>query len=276
MNHSNHYSSERMAAHEYLPSALPFVLLILLYAAAAILSSRRYGRTWPLSRFTLWLLGILAAAAAVIGPLAEQAHRNFEAHMAAHLLLGMLAPLLLVLSAPLTLALRVFNTGTSRRISRILKGSYFRFLSHPVTASILNIGGLWLLYCTSIYSLMQDYLLVHLIVHVHIFLSGYVFTASMIYIDPTPHRTGYILRTVVMVTALAGHGILAKYLYANPPAGVPAAQAEAGSLLMYYGGDGIHIILILLLCLQWYRSARPRVVCGKKTSRIALGDQEVV
>ncbi|CAM4267997.1 cytochrome c oxidase assembly protein [Paenibacillus tarimensis] len=268
-DHSSHLGQYPMPVHEHLLSALPFALLILLYAGAAVLSSRRYGRQWPLSRFVLWLLGVLSAAAAVVGPLAEQAHRMFQAHMAAHLLLGMLAPLLLVLSAPVTLALRVINTGASRRISRILRGACFGFLTHPVTAAFLNIGGLWILYTTELYALMQEHLLVHIIVHVHIFLSGYVFTASMIYIDPSPHRTGYVLRAVVMVTALAGHGILAKYLYASPPEGVPAVQAESGSLLMYYGGDGIHILLIVLLCVQWYKSARPRLSVDKKTSRTA-------
>jgi hypothetical protein len=54
---------------------------------------------------------------------------------------------------------------------------------------------------------------------------------------------------------LAAHGILAKYLYAHPPAGV--LHAEAGAQLMYYGGDVLDLILIVVFCRQWYTATDP-------------------
>jgi putative membrane protein len=55
----------------------------------------------------------------------------------------------------------------------------------------------------------------------------------------------------VLVLVAASHAVLAKHLYAVPPAGVPAAEAARGAMLMYYGGDVIEIALAVLLCRRW-------------------------
>ena len=79
---------------------------------------------------------------------------------------------------------------------------------------------------------------------------------SMIYIDPARYRCSYIYRSIVLIIALAGHGILSKYIYAIGYC--QSAQAEIGGMLIYYGEDLIDIILIFILCLQWFRASRPR------------------
>ncbi len=239
---------------------LPFVVALVLYMYAAIVSSRYHHlRKWPFHRYVFWFLGVFCATLAVVGPLADRAHMDFTVHMIGHLLLGMLAPLLLVLASPMTLLMRTIKIHTARRLTRILKSWPVRIPSHPIVAAILNIGGLWILYTTNLYMLMQQNMLLHLIVHFHVFLAGYFFTVSMIYIDPTPHRFSFVYRSIVLVIALAGHGILSKYIYAKPPPGVSAVQAEIGGMLMYYGGDVIDIVLIFILCLQWFKATRPRV-----------------
>jgi putative membrane protein len=257
MNNDHMYHGSSVSFE--LMMALPFLVALVMYIGAAIASSsRKHLRKWPLHRYVFWIFGILCAAVSVVGPLANRAHMDFSAHMIGHLLLGMLAPLLLVLAAPMMLLLRTLTVPTARRLTRKLKSWPVRIPSHPIVASILNIGGLWVLYTTDLYVAMQQNIFLHLVVHLHVFLAGYFFTVSMIYIDPIPHRFSFVCRAVVLVIALAGHGILSKHIYAEPPPGVPAAQAEIGGMLMYYGGDAIEIILIFILCLQWYRATRPR------------------
>ncbi|WP_282034423.1 cytochrome c oxidase assembly protein [Metabacillus indicus] len=236
--------------------AAPFVLAVVLYAAAVIYSNRHY-RKWPVYRTASWLAGNLCAAAVVFGPLAEKAHGHFVYHMAGHLLLGMLAPLLMVLAAPGTLLLRTLDTDRARHVTGILKSRPFFILSHPVTAAVLNVGGLWLLYTSDLYHMMHQSAFWHTVVHFHVFLAGYLFTASLLYIDPVFHRVSYLYRSAVLLVALAAHGILSKYLYVRPPEGVPLNQAEQGSMLMYYGGDVIDVLIIIILCWKWYRSAKP-------------------
>jgi putative membrane protein len=250
-----------------LSPALPFAFgLAAAYLYAAFLK-RRKGAKWPAYRCLMWCMGTFAAAAAVAGPLAERAHADFTAHMAVHLLLGMLAPLLFAAAAPLTLLLGTLPVRAARRITRLLNTRYFRMVSHPLAASILQIAGLWLLYTTGLYAAMHRYALVHAAVHVHLLLAGYLFTGSLITFDPHPHRTGYLYRAAIFTAALTGHNILSKWVYAHPPHGVAPAQAEAGGMLMYYGGDAIHAVFITLFCLQWYKAAKPRTSAAGQAAK---------
>ncbi|MEK4628060.1 MAG: cytochrome c oxidase assembly protein [Solibacillus sp.] len=242
--------------------AFPFVILLTIYIVATIITNRRY-RPWPLYRTVLWTLGIVCAIIAVAGPLANRAMEDFTFHMLTHLLLGMLAPLLMALGAPMSLVLRTLRTPLARRLSKALKSWPSRLYTHPIVAAFLNIGGLWLLYTTDLYPLMHENSLVHILVHLHVFIAGYLFTISIIYVDPVAHRISFLYRAIVLMLALAGHGILSKYIYANPPVGVSVKQAEAGGMFMYYGGDAIDALLIIFLCLQWYRATRPRTVLTK-------------
>ncbi|WP_245208130.1 cytochrome c oxidase assembly protein [Sediminibacillus dalangtanensis] len=235
---------------------LPFVLACFMYMIGVIYSARRQ-RRWSILRTCSWSAGCMLAGIAVAGPLAVLAQHSFFFHMLGHLLVGMLAPLLMVLGAPLTLLLRALPVYYARRVSWLLRSRPFSLFTDPAFATVLNIGGLWILYTTGFYEAMHQSLLLHIFIHLHVFIAGYLFTASMVYIDPTPHRAGYRYRASILLAALAGHAILAKYLYANPPAQVSTSEAEAGSMLMYYGGDFIDAVLIFLVCLHWFKAARP-------------------
>ena len=99
---------------------------------------------------------------------------------------------------------------------------------------------------------------VHAVVHAHVLLAGYVFTASIVGRDPDPHRASLAMRAVVLVLFIAVHSMLAKWLYAHPPAGVDAVDAQVGSQVMYYGGDVVDVTLLVLLGLGWFAATRPR------------------
>ncbi len=228
-------------------------LAVTVYAVGVVLSARR-GRPWPWTRSLCAVLGVAAATAAVVGPLADAAHTGFTAHMRTHLLIGMVAPVLLVLSAPVTLALRTLAVDPARRLSRLLRSVPARFVSAPVTALVLSAGGLWMLYLTPLVSLMRSDPLVHLLVQAHLLVAGFLFTSAVIGIDPRPHGPGWILRAAVLAVSMASHAILAKHLYAHPPAGVSVEDARAGAELMYYAGGWVEASVVLVFCLQWYRA----------------------
>jgi putative membrane protein len=225
------------------------------YLAAVRVSGQR--RRWPVSRTVAWLAGVAAAGLGAHLALSP-AGGGFVAHMAAHLLLGMLAPLLLVLAAPGTLALRSLAVVPARRLSGVLRSGPVRVLTHPVPAALLDVGGLWLLYASPLYGAMHGNPVLLAAVHAHVFAAGYLFTVSIAGPDPAPHRPSYGMRAGVLVSAIAAHAVLAKYLYAHPPAGVSAAEAAAGSQLMYYGGDVVELALIVALGAAWFRSTKPR------------------
>lgn len=210
---------------------------------------------WPVYRFCLFIAGVLAAVISLAGPLADAAHKDFTLHMVVHLLLGMLSPLLIVLSRPFKLMLKSLPVIRARRVSAFMKNSrYIRCLHVPVTGMVLNIGGLYVLYMTSLFHHMHTSLVIFMLVHLHVFLAGYLFTHVILEIDFTARRYSFYHRAAVLVLALAGHKILSKMIYANPPQGISQTSGEGGALLMYYGGDVIDLVLIILICYQWYRA----------------------
>ncbi|MCM3719486.1 cytochrome c oxidase assembly protein [Fictibacillus phosphorivorans] len=235
---------------------LLFTALILLYLYAVIRSNRHY-KPWPIFRAVLWVFAVISAAVSLIGPLADRAHEHFPAHMLTHLLLGMLTPLLMVGAAPLTLFLRAISVSLARRVTRMMKTRFVRLYTNPIFTSLLNIGGLWLLYTTDLYSQMHHNALLYAFIHIHIFLAGYLYTLSFISLE-LPRKTSFLYRASVLLVSFAGHSILSKYIYSNSLTGVPAEEAELGSMIMYYGGDIIDGVLIFVFCLQWYRVAKPR------------------
>ncbi|MEC0258710.1 cytochrome c oxidase assembly protein [Paenibacillus lautus] len=242
---------------EWIMGGLIFAFLILLYIIAAAVSNRNY-RMWPIHRYVCWVAGMLCMVLPLIGPLARLAPANFTIHMLGHLLLGMLGPLLIAFSAPMTLLLRSTPVPIARQITRLLKSKPAQIIVHPAVATLLNIGGLWILYTTGLFMAMHHNLLLQIFVHIHVFAAGYLFTVSLIYVDVAPHRRSFQARAIILMIAIAGHGILSKYLYAHPPDGVSSEQAQLGGMLMYYGGDAVDLILVFWLCMQWYRSASPR------------------
>lgn len=239
-----------------------------LYLAGTVVTRRR-GRPWRRMRTASWLLGVGTIGVVMIGPLAVAAHESFPAHMLGHLLAGMVAPLFLVAGTPVTLALRALDSRQARVLSRLLRSRPARTVAHPVTAAIINVGSLWLLYRTPLAEVMFSSAFVHSLITVHFVLAGYLFVASLVGQDPNPHRASFPVRAGALVAALAGHSILAKYLVAHPPSGTTAAEAEVGGMLMYYGGDIADAVLIIVLCLQWYRAAGKRLT--PVTARLADG-----
>ena len=139
--------------------------------------------------------------------------------------LRLLAPLLLVLSAPVTVALRGLPVAWARRLSRVLSTPYVRVVSHPVVAGLLNIGGLWLLYTTPLHAWMHASAVGHLLVHVHVLLAGWVFTAAILQVDPAPHPHGHPLRAGVLVAFLA---LLVMVLQPSDPRVAAEAAAPSG------------------------------------------------
>lgn len=208
-------------------------------------------------RYLFWFAGVIAAGASLVGPLANAAHTSFSFHMTGHLLLGMLAPLLLLHGKPLTLVMRGLPTQSARRLSRLLNSQFIAVASHPASTALLNFGGLFILYRTDLFVLMHQSTGVYALVHIHILLAGYMFTWSILYTDLTAHRHSFRLRAAVLVVALASHKVLAKLLYAMPPAGITTSDGQMGALIMYYGGDVIDLALIILFCYSWYKATAP-------------------
>ena len=194
--------------------------------------------------------------------------------MLQHLLIGMFAPLGLVMGAPVTLALRTIGPPGARRVSRFLRTWGVRIIANPVTALVLNAGGMALLYFTPLYQAAMMHPTVHALVHLHFVAAGCLYTWVIAGPDPAPHRLSVPMRLVVLGAAIVFHSVLAQMLYAGVFVAVPtpAAQLQHGAELMYYGGDIAEMLLAFALVTTWRpaRRSQPSRGDSKRTTRDSL------
>jgi len=233
----------------------------LIFAALAMLYGwgwwrlRRRGRRWPLWRLVIFWLGALAIIAVLSSPLMHWAHRDFRGHMVMHLVAGMIAPLGLVMAAPVSLALKNLPARWGRRWVGFVSSSPIRVLSHPVTAALLNIGGMMALYLTDFYAIMLHSPGLTMWLHWHFIIAGCLFTWAIAGPDPTPKRPSLELRFGVLVLSMMAHAMLSKWMYRfHLPASVPLDQVQQGAELMFYAGELPEALLVYLVARHWMRS----------------------
>lgn len=233
-------------------------LLVLVPAAVYAALVRARGRPWPPLRTASTVVGLVLVALA-LSPLLEPAgHHDPHLHMVQHLLLGMVAPVALVLGAPGTLLLGALPVASRGVLRVLLRSRALHVLTHPVTAAVLSVGGLHVLYLTPLHALAAADGTVRALVNAHVLASGVLFAWAVAGPDPAPRRPSVTTRAVVLVLAGGAHAHLAKLLYAHDLHGLADAAP-----LMYYGGDLAELLLAVALFASWYR-ARPSSVSGPR------------
>jgi len=217
----------------------------------------RRGRPWSFWRLLALLAGTSMVLFAISPPVMLHAHQDLRGHMLQHLLLGMFAPLLLVLAAPVSLLLRTLPTAGARALVAVLRSGPLRLLAHPLTALLLNLGGMYLLYLTPLYAASLGSPALHWLVHWHFLAAGCLFTwAILAGPDPAPHAARAWVRLGVLFVAMAAHATLAKLMYGfGWPRGTHHGleEIQAAAQLMYYGGDLAEMLLLGLLFARWGR-----------------------
>lgn len=232
------------------------VLLGILYVTAATRDA-----AWSRLRTISFLGGLSLIIAAMSPSFLHWAHHDLRGHMIQHLMLGMFAPLCLVLAAPGTLLLRQVPVAAGRAIVAFLGTPPMRVLTHPVTAAVLDIGGMYVLYLTPLYAYAAGDPALHVLLHIHFVLAGYLFTWSIAGPDPAPHRPSMNLRLAVLLLATAAHGVLGKIMYGHAhPRDVTSDLEElrSAALWMYYGGDLAEVLLACAFFAMWFRRSGSR------------------
>ena len=212
---------------------------------------RSHGVAWSRARD-----GCVVAAGAglVVAVAAPLAGGEFLAHMSRHVIVGMVAPLLIVLSLPGTLALRALRGTGRRRVLAVLHSRPVSWLVVPPVAALVNVASAYVLYRTPLFAASQADPWLHWLVHVHLLLTGVLFTVAVCQLDPLRRRYSLPLRGATMVAAAAAHGVLAKSFYATPPPNTAyeVADIQAGAQLMYYSGDVVEIAMAIVIAVTWY------------------------
>ena len=209
---------------EYEPDGLFLALLILavaLYVKGVMILSKR-GDKWPIGRTVAFALGITAIDYAVNGGLGVYAQVAFSFHMISHMVLATLAPIGIVLGAPITLALRTLPIGRTQDergvrgyAIAILHSRYSSIITHPVSALIIFEASLFALYFTNLFNWLMSYHFGHFFMVLHFLLSGILLFFVIIGVDPTPQKSPFIFRIVILFVAISIHAFFSVALMSS-------------------------------------------------------------
>ena len=235
---------------------------------------RARGDAWPIGRLISWLLGIGVVIWCTNAGISSYAQVSVGLHMLAHMTITMLAPILLVLGAPATLALRALrpSTGNERGprewLTWLLHSWITRILTNPVYVFIVYVIGLYGLYLTPAFGWLMGSHVGHIIMQVHFLVSGYLFYWVVIGIDPRPRPLPYWGRMLLLLLALAVHGIFAVILMmgatplapewygiVRPPWVTDPLQDSLYGGQVAWGLSEIPTLLVMIVIgVQWSRS----------------------
>ena len=234
----------------------------------------RRGDKWPVGRTIAWLGGLAMLFYTTNGALGAYEQYLFSVHMLGHMMLTMLIPLVLVLGAPITLALRAIEKrrdgswGGREWILWMVQTPFSKLVTHPAFAAVMFAGSLWVFYFTPIARWAVETHLGHQWMIVHFLISGYLFSLSMIGVDPVPYRFPYPLRIVTLfatmashaffgVTMMTGDGLMLADWYGamgRTWGATPLEDQNTGGGIAWGIGEIPTLMLALIVAIQWSRS----------------------
>ena len=249
------------------------VLAIFFYVAGVRRLTRR-GDRWPIFRTVFWIAGILLLIWVTSGPLNAYGHYLFSVHMLLHMLLSMAIPLLLVAAAPVTLAARAIRgrddgtRGGREWILWAVHNPVAKVLTHPFVAAALFIGSLWLFYFTDLFRWSLYNHLGHEWMVTHFLITGYLFSMTLIGIDPVPYRLPHAGRLVLLITTMAMHAFFGIAIMSSQGLFVaewfgamgrtwgptPLEDQYAGGGIAWSIGEIPTLIAAITVAIQWSRS----------------------
>lgn len=241
---------------------------------AGVRRLHRRGDAWPWTRTVSFLLGALTLAYLVNGALVVYGTFLFSFHMTEHMVLSMLVPIFFTLAAPVTLLLRAVrprhdgSLGTREWVLRFVHSRWAAFFSHPIVAAINFATALLAFYYTPLFRWAVTDHVGHMWMIVHFLITGYLFTQSLIGIDPGANRVGFPLRLLSLVLVMTFHAffglsimtgtglLMADWYGATGRDWGPDAitDQQIGGAIAWGIGEFPTVILALLVTVAWWRS----------------------
>ncbi|MFI6999047.1 cytochrome c oxidase assembly protein [Nocardia sp. NPDC050175] len=274
---------------------LIFGTLSIVLAVLYLLGVRRLrlrGDAWPVGRTIAWLSGCAVLLIATSSGVGRYSPAMFSVHMGAHMALSMLAPILFALGGAVTLALRALppagRTGAPGPREWILAAVHnpvSRFLTHPIVAAVIFVGGFYALYLGGIFDTYADSHAAHLMMNAHFLLSGYLFYWVVIGIDPKPRQVEPLTRLAMVFGSLPFHAffgialmsmntVLGGWFYRGLGLGWNGdllGDQRTGGSLAWASGEVPLVVVMLALLIQWSRSDRK---LAQRTDRAADRDHD--
>lgn len=263
--------------------------------SAGVIRLRRRGDTWPPGRFAAWLLGCALVVFVTGSGIRAYGSAMFSVHMAEHMALNMFIPIFLVLGCPVTLALRALPSakrdqppGPREWLLWLIHSPATKFISHPITAFILFVTSLYIVYLTPVFDTLVRYHWGHEFMGVHFLLTGYLFFWGIIGSDPGPRRLPFPGRLGLLFAVMPFHaffGIATMtmtsaigetfYRYVNLPwlSSINDDQQLGGAIT--WGSSELPVVVVVIaLVTQWARYDRRAATRTDRHTHANYGDDE--
>ena len=252
------------------------LLLASLYVIGVV-RLRRRGDAWPAGRTVAWLAGCAALLIATGSGVRSYGSAMFSVHMVEHMTLNMFVPVLLVLGAPVTLALRVLPAappgsppGPREWIVRAVHSPFTEFLSNPITAFMLFVGSLYVVYFTPLFDTLVRYHWGHEFMALHFLITGYLFYWGIIGVDPGPRRLPFLGRLALLFAVMPFHAFFGLSMMSSESTvgenfyrslalpWVPDINADQhlGGAIAWGASEIPLVMVVIALVTQWARQDR--------------------
>lgn len=236
---------------------------------------RRRGDAWPVGRTIAWMAGCAVLLITTSSGVGKYSPAVFSVHMGAHMAMSMLVPVLLVLGAPITLALRSLDPAGKDGVPGIrewlliaLHSPLSKFLTHPIVAAVLFVGGFYALYMGGIFDAVVDTHAAHLMMNLHFLVTGYLFYWVAIGVDPSPRPLQPVTKLAMVFGSLPFHAffgialmsmgaVMGEWYFRSLGLGWNQdliGDQQLGGSIAWATGEIPLVLVMLALLVQWSRS----------------------
>lgn len=240
------------------------VVASILYVFGTV-RARRAGVAWPISRVLSWFVAMALLVLAVNSVMAELAKHLFWAHMVVHLVLITVVPMFLVLAEPIRLLATATGEIGDRRVRAFLGNRVVRLVTSPIVGLPLYAFALISTHLTGFQDLALDNPWLKQLEYAGYFVIGWIFMLPLIGNELCgPTKLSHPLRfasfllamgpdtlvgvTLMMTTTELAPGYSASRLGWGPTG---LEDQSAAGAIMWFGGDGLMMILLLVVAFQW-------------------------
>jgi putative copper resistance protein D len=257
---------------------------------------RRRGDSWPVGRLVAWDAGCLVLLFTSSSGVKAYGSAMFSVHMAEHMTLNMLIPVLLVLGGPATLALRALTPATDGQppgprewLLWLVHSKVTAFLAHPITAFVLFVAFVYVVYFTPLFNTLVRYHWGHELMSLHFLLVGYLFFWGIIGIDPGPRKLPFLGRLGLLFAVMPFHALFGIatmtmtaviggqfYRYVGLPwlSSLDSDQHLGGAIA--WGSSELPVLLVVVaLVAQWARQDRRAASRSDRHADSSHGDDEL-
>jgi putative copper resistance protein D len=217
-------------------------------------------RPWPLGRTACFLAGLGVVAVAIQSSIGVYDDVLFADHMVQHLLLIMVAPPLLVAGRPVTLLLHASHNPVHGWVKSAVRSRVVSLLSWPPVGLAIYTAVIVATHLTSFVNMTLTHPVVHGFEHALYVAAGYLFFLPIVGSEPIRWRISYLTRLLLLAIAMpvdtftgvvlgfTNHELFSAYAHTGRHWGPsPLDDLHAGGAVMWVGGDGLMLLLILVL-----------------------------